>query len=158
MSLQQKIEDLYRDWIYPKHGVFTRQQAWDEIGAAAREALVAAAMQSPDDSDVDAAAYSLFLRADDRLTNQGDRDIRRAAETGMIPFDMERLEALVALGAGDRVKFGDMGIEEYRRADERHYANLRAVQNSYDEWRSAWAPYLPYLDRGMRVRDVHFDD
>jgi hypothetical protein len=152
-----KIEDLYRDWVHPRAGVFTRAAAWEEIGPAVRQALVDAALQSPEDSDVDAAAYALFMRADKHLTDLGDKDIRRAVETGAVPLDEERLEALVALGQGDRVKFGDMGIEEYRRADERHYANLRAIQNSYDDWRRAWSVYLPYLDRGLRVRDVRFD-
>lgn len=158
MSLQQKIEDLYRDWIHPQSGVFSRSDAWNEIGPAVRGALVEAAQSSPNDRDVETAAYQLFLRADDKLTNEGDKDIRRASINGEVPLDLERLEALVALGNGDRVKFGDMGIEEYRRADERHYANLRAVQESYDQWRQAWAAYMPFLDRGMRVRDVRFGE
>jgi len=156
MSLQQKIEELYRDWIYPQSGVFARSAAWTAIGPTVRQALVEAAAQSPHDRDVEAAAYALFVRADEKLTDQGDKDIKRAVENGELPLDLERFESLVALGNGDRCKFGDMGIDEYRRADERHYANLRAVQNAYDEWRKAWAPYLPYLDRGKRVREVDF--
>lgn len=157
MSLQQKIEDLYRDWIHPKSGVFTRAEAWRELGADIRTALIDAARVSSEDSpdtDLEAAAYGMFVRADERLTDQGDKDIRRYADNGAMPLDIERLEALVALGGGDRVKFGDMGIDEYRRADELRYSNVRAVMAAYDDWRRACSPYLPYLDRGLRVREA----
>lgn len=156
MKLSGRVQDRYRDWIHQVSGVYKRKQAWEEL----RAPIVAALEETFEtesrtrETDIEALAYSLFVAADEALTDAGDKAIKRAAETGLIPFDLERLEALVALGEGDRVKFGDMGMEEYRRADERHYANVRNVQMAYDEWRRTWAPYLPHLDRGLRVREV----
>ena len=88
-----------------------------------------------------------------KARDQGDREIRAtAAGQESLPFN--RLSALVALGKGDRVMFGDMRADEHRRADERHYKNLRDVQNAYDEWRRAMDPYQDGWTRGLSVREI----
>jgi len=160
-NLGDAVIELYHAWLQDRkaageEGVFKKSEAWDELRDRIIK-LLSAAVNDPDPiraaPDLNEIARRLFDHADDVLTDEGDRLIRSGAD-GQEVLPLGRLDALVALGRGDRVTFGDMRAEEYRRADERHWKNLRAVQNAYDEWRRAMQPYQDGWAKGLSVREI----
>lgn len=159
-SLQDAVTELYHEWLQDresaeKRGVFKKSEAWTALSDAMQDRVRKAVLDDPVRAapDIEQIARDMFNRADEALTDQGDREIRAtAAGQESLPFN--RLSALVALGKGDRVMFGDMRADEHRRADERHYKNLRDVQNAYDEWRRAMDPYQDGWTRGLSVREI----
>ena len=159
-NLQDLITELYHAWLLDRQasgesGVFKKSAAWDALQDQIADALRSAILDDPVRAapDIEHIARSMFDRADDVLTDTGDKIIR-ASSCGEDALPLGRLEALVALGRGDRVLFGDMRNEEHQRADERHYKNLRDVSNAYDEWRRAMEPYRAGWARGLSVREI----
>ncbi len=159
-ALTDAIVEIYHAWLQDRRdsgqeGVFKKDDAWAALQQEIQQFITSAITDDPIRAapDLEHIAKSIFDKADDALTNAGDRIIR-ATSTGQEMLPLQRLDALVALGKGDRVLFGDMKAEEYQRADERHYKNLRDVQNAYDEWRRAMEPYQGGWTRGLSVRQI----
>ncbi|MFY1686421.1 hypothetical protein [Plantactinospora sp. WMMB782] len=143
---------LYRTWASQRSGVWSKKEAWGDLRSDVIGFL--RATSAPDDWDQ--LAEMLFNLADDAIVKAGEYEIRDADPMQQelpfaLPYD---LDAILALGAGDRCAFGDMRMAEWVRHDAKKYENMRAVQEAYDEWRQKSNHLLPGLTQGMSIREI----
>lgn len=142
---------LYRTWATGQSGVWSKKAAWGDLRGDVIDFLRATSAQD----DWDQLAELLFNLADDAIVHAGEKEVKDGEQTAILPLFLPySLDAILALGDGDRCAFGDMRMAEWVRHDAKKYANMRAVQDSYDEWRSKSSHLLPGLGQGLSVREI----
>jgi hypothetical protein len=142
---------LYRTWAAAHSGVWNKKQAWGDL----RPDVVAFLRQTSAPDDWDQLAELLFNMADDSIVQAGEREVAAGEQPASLPLHLPyTLDAILALGEGDRCAFGDMRMAEWARHDAKKYENMRAVQDKYDEWRQKSNKLLPGLARGLSVREI----
>lgn len=152
-AFDEFIRDLYEKWLqeHQGQGVFNLKEAWEEIWPIIKRAFEDGGIVP----DIEASAYNALTEADRKLTDRGKRLLKKEWGKGQASLDDgDWLTALIALGDNDRVQFGDMGFDEYTRADELRYHNLRAVQDEYNEWRNRIGPFVRHMRTGLTVREI----
>lgn len=149
------IRDLYKDWLDQQVGNGPwnlYKEAWDDLWPEIRDAVNQGRLAP----NVEQSARKALRAADDYFSEKGKKLITRERDAGQEPLDIKTLiRALVPLGKNDRVLFGDMGFDEWLRADQLRYGNLRAVQNEYDAWRRRTEPFLDHMRTGLRVTEIY---
>lgn len=142
---------LYRTWATSRSGVWSKKEAWGDLRGDVIDFLRSTSAQD----DWDQLAELLFNLADDAIVHAGEKEVKEGENVAILPLFLPySLDAILALGEGDRCAFGDMRMAEWVRHDAKKYANMRAVQDSYDEWRRKSNHLLPGLGRGLSVREI----
>lgn len=146
------VVHLYRTWAASHAGqVWNKKEAWGELRGDVLDHLKSTSAQD----DWDQMAEMLFNLADGAIVHSGEKEIKDGDRAESLPLFLPySLDAIIALGEGDRCAFGDMRMAEWIRHDAKKYANLRAVRDCYDEWRHKSNRLLPGLTRGMTVREA----
>lgn len=146
------VVHLYRSWASARSGVWSKKEAWGDLRDEVVDFL--RATSAPDDWDQ--IAELLFNLADDSIVQAGEKELRdNDPAQSELPFALPYpLDAILALGEGDRCAFGDMRMAEWVRHDAKKYANVRAVQDSYAEWREKSNQLLPGLAAGLSIREI----
>lgn len=148
----EHVVHLYRGWAAARSGVWSKKEAWGDL----RGEVVTFLRSTSAPQDWDQIGELLFNLADDAIVQAGEKDLRESRppqdelELGL-PYP---LESILALGDGDRCSFGDMRMAEWVRHDAKKYANMRAVQDAYHEWRQKSTLLLPGLAQGFSVREI----
>jgi hypothetical protein len=146
------VVHLYRTWAAERTGVWNKKEAWGDLRSKVVGFLRARSAQD----DWDQLAELLFNLADNAIVHAGEKEVREGdpaqeSLTLLLPYP---LDAILALGDGDRCLFGDMRMAEWVRHDGKKYANVRAVQESYSEWREKSNHFLPGLAQGLSIREI----
>lgn len=142
---------LYRTWATSHGGVWNKKDAWQDL----RGDVIAHLRSTLAIDDWDQLAEMLFNLADDGIVHAGEKEVRDGDRSEPLPLFLPySLDAILALGDGDRCAFGDMRMSEWVRHDAKKYSNMRAVQDAYDEWRQKSNHLLPGFARGLSVREI----
>ena len=148
----EHVLTLYRTWAAERTGVWNKKEAWGDLRSPVVGFLRATSAQD----DWDQLAELLFNLADDASVHAGEKEVRDSDPQQVeLPFTLPYpLDAIIALGEGDRCLFGDMRLNEWVRHDRKKYANVRAVQEAYAEWRERSNQFLPGLAQGLSIRQI----
>lgn len=143
---------LYRTWASARSGVWNKKEAWGDL----RSEVVSFLRSTSAPQDWDQIAELLFNLADDAIVHAGEKEVRDGDATQEeIPLALPYpLDVILALGDGDRCSFGDMRMAEWVRHDAKKFANVRAVQEAYAEWREKSNRFLPGLAQGLSIREI----
>lgn len=147
-----RVIELYREWAGGRNGVWSKKEAWGDL----RESVVEFVLHDTTDEDLEQLAEVLFNLADEAIVHAGEKEARdRNVDQEPLPFNLPyALDAILALGDGDRCAFGDMRMPEWHRHDSKKYANVRACEDKYADWRRQSSNLMPGLEQGLSVREI----
>lgn len=148
----EHVVNIYRRWAGARDGVWNKKEAWGDL----RGDVVAFLRATSAPDDWDQIAELLFNLADGSIVHAGEKEARQndpAQDELPIPLPYS-LDAILALGDGDRCSFGDMRMTEWVRHDAKKFHNLRAVQDAYAEWRAKSSHLMPGLTQGLSIREI----
>lgn len=136
------ITDVYRQVVGNSdiHTGVERQQAFDQCIPRIRDMVRRGDLTIPLDDMIRAA----LVRIDEREGASADKVLRRLV-TGedSLAFETDPLlNVVVTLGRGRRKPWRNIARADLIEMDRIRYENLRAVQNSYEEWRQTFPAAL----------------
>lgn len=150
----ERVDDLLDEFIETKRGsgVWGLKDSMPDIKSKMEWAIARGEISL----NIDAILWTAIQKADERRRARGQRLITqeraRQAAGWMSLDDGAWLDVIVALGKGDRCRYGDFHIAELMRADNLKRDNWKAVNESWADWELDRDALIPPLEKGMSIQ------
>jgi hypothetical protein len=151
------VDDLLDEWIEDKRGsgVWNLADTHEPIRASIEDAIQRGRL----DLDIDGMVWAAIQRSDAARRARGQRAVSRerlrAAEGWMSLDGAAWLDVIVALGKGDRCRYGDFRTAELLRADALKKENLDRVKAAWREWEADRDAILPALAANITIEEAY---
>lgn len=108
--------------------------------------------------NIDKILWAAIQKSDASSRQRGQRLIAkervRQAAGWMSLDDATWLDVIVALGKGDRCRYGDFRHAELMRANAMKEGNVIAVNTRWGEWKEDRDALIPHLEKGMSIQEA----